>query len=128
MMVRQSVIVALAMVALFACAHPRSPAQPVTSAQTATDSTIDGARAKRLVDDGAKLVDVRSLDEFAQNHIAGAENVPVDTVGDHDFGPKDKAIVVYCRSGGRAARAAEGLRAKGYTHVYNLGAMSSWPE
>jgi rhodanese-related sulfurtransferase len=39
--------------------------------------------------------------------------------------PKDKPVVVYCQSGGRASMAAQAMQAQGY-EVYNLGAMSSW--
>ena len=68
--------------------------------------------------EGARLVDVRSPEEYAAKHIEGAENAPVETV--------DSAIVLYCASGRRSARAAAALRARGYTRVYDLGAMSSW--
>lgn len=76
--------------------------------------------------DGATLVDVRTPDEYAAKHIDGAVNVPVDDVATHDFGGKDKPIVLYCMHGQRSSRAAEALRSSGYTHVYLLGAMSAW--
>jgi phage shock protein E len=75
---------------------------------------------------GARLIDVRSEDEYRDKHIEGAENEPVDTIGEREHGPKDAVLVVYCKSGGRAARAAAALRAKGYARVYELGAMSNW--
>ncbi len=75
---------------------------------------------------GATLVDVRNADEYAQKHIDGAVNVPVDQLSTHDFGGKDKPVVLYCAHGHRSAQAAQTLRSEGYTQVYLLGAMSSW--
>lgn len=121
--------------ALLACggssaAPPAAPEAPAASAAPAQASTpapaeIDGATARKLVKDGARLVDVRTPEEYATKHIEGAVNVPVDTVEAQDMGPKDKPIVVYCGTGKRAARAAETLRKNGYT-VQSLGGMSNW--
>lgn len=75
---------------------------------------------------GALLVDVRSPEEFQDKHVDGAVNVPLEQVGTHDFGGKDKAIVLYCRAGHRSEKAAEQLSSQGYTNVHLLGAMSAW--
>lgn len=82
--------------------------------------------ARQLVADGALLVDVRTPGEFAAGHVEGARNVPVDQIAAADVGPKDGAVVVYCRSGGRSAAARATLEKRGYTRVYDLGAMSNW--
>ena len=89
---------------------------------------VTGKEAKDLVKNGGKVIDVRTPKEFGEKHVDGAENVPVDAIADHDFGPKDQVLVVYCGSGKRSAKAAADLKAKGYTKVYDLGAMSSWDE
>ncbi len=86
------------------------------------------SEARQWVADGAVLVDVRSPAEFASGHIEGAINVPVDQVASRvdAIGPADKAVVVYCRSGGRSAAATATLKAKGRTRVFDLGPMSAW--
>jgi rhodanese-related sulfurtransferase len=126
---RSAVLPVLATVLLAACASaplpPPAPAEPARAPAVA-DEHVDGATAKALVAGGARLVDVRTAEEFAERHIDGAVNVPVDTIGDRELGAKDAPLVLYCGSGARAARAAGTLRAKGYTRVYELGAMSSW--
>ena len=92
----------------------------------------DPALAKRLVADGALLVDVRTPAEFASLHLDGAKNVPVDTLDDGVeeiaalVADKNAPIVVYCRSGARSARAKERLVAAGYTKVTNLGGIDAW--
>lgn len=126
---------ALALVLLSSCSRgaasevspPAASTTPAAAAAPAPSaSKVDGPRARELVAAGAKLVDVRSPEEYAEKHVDGAVNVPVDTVASSDLGPKDAPIVLYCHSGRRSAKAASTLAAKGYTRVYDLGAMSSW--
>jgi phage shock protein E len=111
-------------------AAPGAPAGPAAPGATAASSggggKVDGAKAKKLVAGGAKLVDVRGADEYGVKHIEGAENAPVETIDDTDLGPKETPLVLYCSSGARSARAATTLRSKGYKNVYELGAMSNW--
>lgn len=88
-------------------------------------TSVDG---RRLVAEGAALIDVRSPAEFAGGHIAGARNIPLGDVGRRaaEIGPKDKPVVVYCASGGRSAAAAGQLRSLGFAQVHDLGGMSRW--
>jgi phage shock protein E len=90
--------------------------------------SIPGPVAKKLVEDGARLVDVRSPSEYASGHIPGAINIPVNELSDRvaELAPKEKPIVLYCQSGMRSASAARFLRAAGHREVHNLGAMRSW--
>lgn len=77
-------------------------------------STVDAATAHRLVQQGATLLDVRSQQEFASGHAAGAMNVPVQELRNRiDEVPKDRPVVVYCQSGMRSAAATAVLRASG---------------
>ena len=86
------------------------------------------ADARKLVGEGAKLLDVRTAEEFSSAHIPGALNVPLNELGRRvkSLGPKDKPIVVYCASGSRSAVARSMLKGQGFTQVFNLGAMSRW--
>jgi rhodanese-related sulfurtransferase len=89
---------------------------------------VTPAQARKLVGEGARLVDVRSPGEFAGGHIEGAVNIPVGALGDRlgEVGPKDRPVVLYCASGARSAMAARMLKSRGYSQVRNLGAMSRW--
>jgi phage shock protein E len=89
---------------------------------------VSSSEARRLVEGGARLVDVRTPEEFAAGHISGAINIPVEDLDRRlgDIEPKDRAIVLYCRSGNRSGRAARMLRSAGYGAVHDLGAMSRW--
>jgi rhodanese-related sulfurtransferase len=83
---------------------------------------------KKAINDGGLLLDVRSPGEFSGGHIEGALNIPVGNLQSRlsELGPEDRASVVYCASGGRSARAAKVLRAKGFNEVHDLGSISNW--
>lgn len=80
--------------------------------------------------DAPLLLDVRTPAEYGDGHLAGALNVPVDEVAARHgvLGiPHDRELVVYCKSGKRAARARETLQSLGYTHVQLLeGSADAW--
>jgi phage shock protein E len=124
----RSLIPLAALLASCASAPPPAASLPAPSSPSAAASAdrIDGAAAHKLVQGGATLVDVRTPDEYAAKHIDGAVNVPIDHVTTHDFGGKDKPVVLYCTAGHRSQEAGDALRGQGYTQVYVLGAMSAW--
>jgi rhodanese-related sulfurtransferase len=76
------------------------------------------------------VLDVRAPEEFVTGHVPGAVNIPHDQVAARLAEvPKDKDVVLYCRSGRRAAMAAEVLAANGYTQLKHLeGDMPAWIE
>ncbi len=77
-----------------------------------------------------RLLDVRAPAEFEAEHIEGAYNVPLDTLAEH--GPEIRAgvsgmVVLVCRSGQRARKAEEALKAAGMTNLHVLdGGMTAW--
>jgi rhodanese-related sulfurtransferase len=91
-----------------------------------TTDRISGRDAQALAQAGATLVDVRSPDEFSQQSVPSSRNIPVDDLEQRMTElPKDHPVIVYCRSGKRAARAASILRAAGFT-TYNMGGVDAW--
>ena len=75
-----------------------------------------------IIDDGAFLVDVRSPGEFAQGHVKGSVNIPLDTVQTRLAQFKEKKnIVVFCRSGNRSSQAKTILEQSGFSNVVNGG-------
>ena len=99
-------------------------------AQLAACSTdTSRGEAHRLVAQGAMLLDVRSRSEYAERHIEGAVNIPVEELRRRmaELGSPERApeVVVYCHSGARAGIAARWLRARGY-RVHNLGSMGHY--
>lgn len=85
----------------------------------------------RINDNHAGLIlDVRNPQEYAQGHIPGAINIPHNQLGirfAEIVSYKDKEIVLYCRSGGCAAIAANTLQAAGFNKLLHLdGDMNGW--
>ncbi len=78
----------------------------------------------------AKIIDVRTPQEFAGGRIQNAINI--DWRGDNfndEVSKLDKAepVFVYCLSGGRSAAAAEAMRSMGFKKVYELmGGLMKW--
>lgn len=73
------------------------------------------------------LLDVRTPQEFATGFIPGAVNIAVQELQQR-IGevPTDKPVIVYCRSGGRSASAAQMLAQAGYSDLYDLGGIIDW--
>lgn len=87
-----------------------------------------GPDARRMVGEGARLLDVRTPGEFETAHLPGAINIPVQVLAERlgELEPKDQPIVVYCRSGNRSGKAKRMLAEAGFASVHDLGSMSAW--
>lgn len=87
-----------------------------------------GTTARALAARGAVLLDVRTPEEFASEHVEGAVNIPLGELAarSRELGRKERPVVVYCRSGRRSAEAARFLRSLGFAHVHDMGAMLEW--
>jgi phage shock protein E len=84
----------------------------------------------KIIKAGAKVVDVRTEEEFREEHYPDAVNIPVDQLQRRlaDLGDKQAPIVLYCASGARSAYAAQMLRSAGYASVTNAGGLDDMPE
>lgn len=78
-----------------------------------------GADGLKGLEAGAAVVDVREPAEFACKRLAGSRNVPLSQVETAEL-PKDRPILLVCRSGRRSAEAARRLAARGFTDLTNL--------
>lgn len=109
-------------------------AQDLVAAAKAQISEVGLDAAEAAIRDADVLLDVREGEEFAGGHIAGAINIPRGLLefqlGGHDtLKDRDKRFVVYCKSSGRAALAAQVMQAMGYEHVVSLaGGFDAWKD
>ncbi|WP_440945790.1 rhodanese-like domain-containing protein [Methanosarcina sp. T3] len=122
---------------LFALQPEDSPSVPESPAGFETVS-VDEAR--EMIEKGEVFVlDVRTPAEFKESHIEGATLIPVTNSGGSNLSsdqllearinevPKDKKILVYCRTGHRSTSASNILVAAGYSDVYNMqGGITAW--
>jgi rhodanese-related sulfurtransferase len=111
----------------------------LVEAANAVVPRITPAQAQEMIANGNTLVvDVRDAPEVeASGKVAGAVHIPRGMLEfradpespyhDQSFA-KDKAVIVYCASGGRAALGGQALKELGYAEVYNLGGFKDWAE
>ena len=84
------------------------------------------ANLQNIIDDGAFLVDVRTPGEFAEGHVVGSVNIPLDKVTmELEKFKNKKNIIVFCRSGNRSGQAKTILEQQGIVNVTNGG---TWEE
>lgn len=87
--------------------------------------TISPSEAKRLLDDGALLVDIRGTDEHARERIPGAVNHPVDRLDGIDSA--SRSVIFHCKSGNRTSVNAGKLRAATEYEAYIVaGGIDAW--
>src|SRR5215213_2244437 len=73
------------------------------------------------------LLDVRNPEEYADGHIAGSINIPLEELSSQlSQVPQNIMVVVYCRSGNRSAQAVALLKDAGYTQVLDMGGIVEW--
>src|SRR2546429_8981365 len=94
---------------------------------------VDPAQAREQASNGAVLVDVREVDEFAAGHIPGAKHVPRSYLESRiEAAVPDRAthVILYCQSGNRSAYAARTLRDDlGYEDVRSMtGGITLWKD
>lgn len=77
---------------------------------------------------GAVLLDVRTPGEFAEGHIPGSKNVPLQELGRVESVVQDKStpIFAYCYSGSRSSQAVSMLGRMGYASATNIGGISGY--
>ena len=77
---------------------------------------------RKIVKEGAFLVDVRTPDEYKSGHVKGSVNIPLDQIKNQIAKFKGKNnIIVFCRSGMRSGQAKSILEQNGFTNVINGG-------
>ena len=101
--------------------------------ESATDEggarVVSREEARKLVDEGAQLVDVRADHEWEAGRIAGATHLPLDELagrtGELD---RDRPVVLYCRGGTRSTMATDALADAGFDAVKLSEGIVGWSE
>jgi rhodanese-related sulfurtransferase len=91
---------------------------------------VGPTEARRLFRLGALALDVREPDEFASGHVVGARLIPLGQLSPRLRElPRDRDIIVVCRSGRRSGEAVRLLRQAGLDRALNLSSgMLAWIE
>ncbi len=110
----------------------------LAEANAVVPRTTPAAAQEMMAKGNVLIVDVRDAPEVEKSgKIGGAVHVsrgmlefradPESPYHDENF-TKDRTIILYCASGGRAALGGKVLKDMGYERVYNLGAFKDWVE
>lgn len=81
---------------------------------------------KKLVNEGAVIIDVRTPQEYRQGHVSSSMNIPLDEIrmSAFELRKKHKRVITVCRSGARSGTAESILSASGI-ECYNGGPWDS---
>jgi rhodanese-related sulfurtransferase len=90
---------------------------------------ISREEARKLIDEGAQLIDVRADHEWKAGHLEGATHLPLDELpersGEID---KERPVLLYCRGGNRSTMAAAALTDAGYDASKLSEGIVGWAE
>ncbi len=94
----------------------------------ALPAEVDTAQAAALREQGAVVLDVREPEEWAEYHIPGATLIPLGQLAARvNEIPRDRPVLVYCRSGNRSQEGRDILLRAGFTQVTSLrGGIKAW--
>jgi rhodanese-related sulfurtransferase len=98
-------------------------------AHAGSATAINAAEAKERIDSANPpyLLDVRESHEYREAHIPGARLLPLGELGKKlDELPRDREILVICRSGNRSGTATRQLLGAGFNAINLSGGMIGW--
>jgi rhodanese-related sulfurtransferase len=90
--------------------------------------TVQEAAALQDDGEGALIIDVREANEYAQGRAGGAVLLPLGQLNNRFSElPRDRKLLMVCRTGGRSSNATQFLVSQGYDNVVNVtGGMVAW--
>lgn len=87
--------------------------------------TMDQGVEEAKAVEGSVLLDVRTREEYAEGHVPGSVNLPLDQLETIHY-DKSVPLFVYCRSGARSGRGVEFLKKAGYEKAVNIGGIMDY--
>lgn len=115
--------------ALAACGAPAAPEQAATVDLQNLPANLTVQQTKPLLGNpDVLLLDVREQSEYDAGHIPGVKLIPTGQIASRlSEIPKDKPVIVTCRTGNRSAAVTQLLKEQGYTNVHNMeGGIVAW--
>lgn len=101
----------------------------MADAADATPKVVDRTEARKMVDEGAQLIDVRADHEWEAGHLPGAVHIALPELAARaEEIDKDRPVVVYCRGGNRSEMASIALAEAGYDVAKLSEGAVGWEE
>lgn len=133
----KNLFLSLSIIILMGCSQKIKPNENVVNTQVMVTNSVQKITVEAFNDllsseQNLQLLDVRTPEEFSQGHIKGAENQNLhdeNFINNVQHLDKSKSVYVYCRVGGRSAKAAEILKNNGFEKIYDIsGGIVKWTE
>lgn len=129
------ILITLFLVFLIGCQKAETPVktdEPQPSGSVSgTYTSISQKEAKSMIDsEDVIILDVREQSEYDEGHLPNAVLIPLGTIeknAESILTDKQAKILVYCRSGNRSKQGSEILVRLGYTNIYEIGGINTWP-
>ncbi len=112
-------------------AQSAAPTAAAAEGELNLPDTVDPQTVAQIKDRADVVVfDVREQVEYDEGHIPGVTLIPLGEVANRlSEIPKDKTVIMTCRSGNRSGQATDFLRQNGYTNVHNMeGGIVAWQQ
>ena len=110
----------ISLIVAVGCKTSPKPEVPISDKETLL-SVLDS--------DSVKIIDVRTIEEFQSGHVSKAINYPIESFSDSmPKLDKNERIIVVCKAGIRAGKAAKQLIDSGYVNIYNGGGWQNVQE
>ena len=108
-----------------AAAQAQEPAADLAALPRDVDVQTAASLAERT---DVVILDVREQNEWDAGHIPDALFIPMSEIqGRLSEVPKDKTVIVQCRSGSRSSQVTDFLQQQGFTNVRNMsGGLNAW--
>lgn len=123
-------VLVLVMAFWVACGGATAPAATTIDVRN-LPNTVDVATVRGLQGrPDVVLLDVREPYEYQAGHIPGVKLISMNDVPNQmDEIPRDKTVILTCRSGNRSEQVADFLRKQGFTNVHNMqGGILAWQQ
>ena len=92
-------------------------------------ASIDPFKAVKLINSGAKIIDIRNPEAFKHGHIVNSKNISQDQVNAKQGNLKSQTTIIICDTGQSSSKLVNSLRSSGTENIFGIsGGILGWTE
>ncbi len=92
-------------------------------------ASIDPFKAVKLINSGAKIIDIRNPEAFKRGHIVNSKNISKDQVSVKQGNLKSQITIIICDTGQTSSKLVNSLRSSGTENIFGIsGGILGWTE